>query len=273
MLYEFVKLRHQRNYSNCKKWTLEQRGFYYTLLNLCGHNAYHGQISITKTMGYTNQILCELLNVSEAQLKENLQFFQIQEEILVDQQNILYLLHWEQEQVKEDSIKRQERRLKQKRIKTDLYEPERTKRTLSSVSIEQEQKKEAEAQQEKEKNVVVSSFSSVDENSKESLLRLLCAAGVTQTTAENLVNKYSAETIHNQINWLPYRNAENKAAFLIKAIENNYAMPQKIIDDNKKMIPFKRLKEEQRTALKPVDMREILKKIRHNSKLLSSNNS
>jgi uncharacterized protein YjgD (DUF1641 family) len=58
------------------------------------------------------------------------------------------------------------------------------------------------------------------------LIDKLVKLDVAQKVAENLVNTISAEIIENQIEALPLRNnIDNKAAFLVTAIIENYPLP------------------------------------------------
>ena len=60
-----------------------------------------------------------------------------------------------------------------------------------------------------------------------SLINQLVSLDVARKVAENLVNSISTEIIENQIEALPLRNnIDNKPAFLVKAILENYPLPE-----------------------------------------------
>jgi len=62
--------------------------------------------------------------------------------------------------------------------------------------------------------------------SKGSLITQMVSIGVARKVAESLVNRIDAEIIKNQIEALPLRNnIDNKPAFLVKAILENYPLP------------------------------------------------
>ena len=59
------------------------------------------------------------------------------------------------------------------------------------------------------------------------LINKLVSLDVARKVAENLVNRIDAEIIEDQTGSLPYRkNIEDKPAFLIKAIQENYPLPE-----------------------------------------------
>lgn len=61
---------------------------------------------------------------------------------------------------------------------------------------------------------------------KSSLINQLVSLGVAKKVAEDLVNHIDSEIIENQIGALQCRkNVEDKPAFLIKAIQENYPLP------------------------------------------------
>lgn len=50
--------------------------------------------------------------------------------------------------------------------------------------------------------------------------------GVSNKAIIDLVGDYPWEVIEDQLKYLPYRNARNKAAFIVKAIKHNYSPPK-----------------------------------------------
>jgi hypothetical protein len=62
--------------------------------------------------------------------------------------------------------------------------------------------------------------------SKGSLITQMVSIGVARKVAINLVDRINIEIVENQVEALPYRkNIDNKAAFLVKAIIENYPLP------------------------------------------------
>lgn len=59
-----------------------------------------------------------------------------------------------------------------------------------------------------------------------SLRRRLKNCGLTREQTEKLLTAYSRERIERQLEWLPFRNAKNPAAYLVVAIEKNYEQPR-----------------------------------------------
>ncbi len=69
----------------------------------------------------------------------------------------------------------------------------------------------------------------VDESDEERKLRYrLENAGLTSEQAKELLATYPLDTIAQQLDWLPYRNAKNPAGYLIAAIEGNYSEPRAV---------------------------------------------
>jgi hypothetical protein len=61
---------------------------------------------------------------------------------------------------------------------------------------------------------------------KQYLVGLLKNLGITELTASKLVLDYPHKRIIAQVEMLPYRQAQNPAGMLIKAIKENWAPPQ-----------------------------------------------
>jgi len=57
------------------------------------------------------------------------------------------------------------------------------------------------------------------------LVEELVGAGVTRSRAEDLATRHSPEAIRDQIAMLPFRNGQEPAAMLVKAIEGSWAPP------------------------------------------------
>jgi DNA-binding PadR family transcriptional regulator len=64
-----------------------------------------------------------------------------------------------------------------------------------------------------------------DEDVVVALLHSLIGTGVTKKRAEELVKRYSPERIRAQLAYLPCRKAEDPAAVLVRAIEEDWAVP------------------------------------------------
>ncbi len=73
-------------------------------------------------------------------------------------------------------------------------------------------------------------FISINENI---IYEKLITIGITAFVAHNLTKKHPLEKIDRQINWLPYRQAQDPPAMLKKAIEEDWTMPKKIQDELK----------------------------------------
>lgn len=74
-----------------------------------------------------------------------------------------------------------------------------------------------------------SSSGSADDNP---LVAELVGLGISQRVAEGIVCLADPDVIRDQIEALPYRrNIEDRAAFLIKAIEENYPIPEKVREE------------------------------------------
>ena len=56
----------------------------------------------------------------------------------------------------------------------------------------------------------------------------LTASGVTESVAAKLVLEHGPGHCQTQLDWLPYRKARNKAAVLVKAIQERWAAPAAI---------------------------------------------
>ena len=56
----------------------------------------------------------------------------------------------------------------------------------------------------------------------------LTAAGITESVAAKLVLEHGPGHCQTQLDWLPYRKARNKAAVLVKAIQERWAAPAAI---------------------------------------------
>jgi hypothetical protein len=106
------------------------------------------------------------------------------------------------------------------------------------------------------------------------LLEKLLQIGITHETAEQIVKKYSIEEIEAQVRALPYRNAENPAALLIKAIKEKWPMPEGFLQEERRAEQERteqarqeeeaRVKEEQRqrreaylAGITPVELAEL----------------
>jgi antitoxin component of RelBE/YafQ-DinJ toxin-antitoxin module len=72
-------------------------------------------------------------------------------------------------------------------------------------------------------NVVVEN---INTTTKQYLVGLLKNLGITASTASKLVLDYPQKSIIAQVEMLPYRQAQNPAGMLIKAIKENWAPPQ-----------------------------------------------
>ncbi len=66
----------------------------------------------------------------------------------------------------------------------------------------------------------------------------LRSLGVKSEQVEMLLAQYKPERIERQIAWLPARNARNPAAFLLSAIEKDYASPHRGLDRNAPVTPM-----------------------------------
>lgn len=92
--------------------------------------------------------------------------------------------------------------------------------------------------------------------SKGSLINQLVSLGISEKVAKDLISSVDPQIIKNQIEALPYRkNIENKPAFLIIAIQDNYPLPEVI---NKKLTA-KRYEEE--SKLQNIYNRFIIAKV------------
>lgn len=69
-------------------------------------------------------------------------------------------------------------------------------------------------------------FDSPEHTEETDLVEALTAVGVTRTVAQRLVKDHPATEIRRQLDYLPYRQAEDPAALLVKAIEESWAEPQ-----------------------------------------------
>ena len=58
-----------------------------------------------------------------------------------------------------------------------------------------------------------------------SILGQLIAAGVSASTASEMMKQYPLERIANQVRMLNFRNAREPAAMLVKAIREDWAAP------------------------------------------------
>lgn len=65
---------------------------------------------------------------------------------------------------------------------------------------------------------------------KHELTRKLKIAGLSQETSCSFVATYPVDRIQRQLNLLPYRNAVNPAALLVKAIKDDWSEPQAYLD-------------------------------------------
>jgi hypothetical protein len=75
-------------------------------------------------------------------------------------------------------------------------------------------------------NVVVSNTNKTTDSNKPKLIKRLKAEGVTEATAQELIEEYPPEKITAQLDMLPHRHANNPAGMLIKAIRENWEPPQ-----------------------------------------------
>lgn len=58
------------------------------------------------------------------------------------------------------------------------------------------------------------------------LTAALLAVGLTAEQAERLLTDFAAERVRRQLAWLPHRSARNPAAFLVRAVEGDWAGPK-----------------------------------------------
>ena len=65
----------------------------------------------------------------------------------------------------------------------------------------------------------------VDQGETERILTILLDAGVSRTTASDMMKEYPLERIANQVRMLQFRNAKEPAAMLVKAIREDWAAP------------------------------------------------
>jgi hypothetical protein len=54
---------------------------------------------------------------------------------------------------------------------------------------------------------------------------------VSKITAKNLVKKYNHETIKDWVRAIDFTNAENKAAYIVKAIKESWYLPEKCLKE------------------------------------------
>jgi hypothetical protein len=72
----------------------------------------------------------------------------------------------------------------------------------------------------------------VDESEAERKLRFrLENAGLTGEQAKELLITHDLNTIAQQLDWLPFRNAKNPAGYLLAAIEGNYSEPRVVREE------------------------------------------
>ena len=76
----------------------------------------------------------------------------------------------------------------------------------------------------------------IEEKQKESeynndLINKLIDLNVSKITAARLVKKYNNETIKEWVRAIEYTNAENKAAYLVKAIKENWQFPEEYLKE------------------------------------------
>lgn len=60
---------------------------------------------------------------------------------------------------------------------------------------------------------------------RHALRRQLLEVGITGRLADELLDRYPADQIRQQLDWLPHRNAKNPARLIVAAIEGRYAAP------------------------------------------------
>lgn len=53
----------------------------------------------------------------------------------------------------------------------------------------------------------------------------LLELGVVSSQVTRLLASYSLDQIEQQLRWLPFRKARNKASFIVTAIDNDYERP------------------------------------------------
>ena len=68
-----------------------------------------------------------------------------------------------------------------------------------------------------------------EEAERQRVVRRLESRGLTADHARQLTRFYTAAEIDQQIEWLPYRNARNPAAYLVSAIEGGYGPPPGLV--------------------------------------------
>ena len=66
----------------------------------------------------------------------------------------------------------------------------------------------------------------LNSKSEEEIIKQLVIVGVGRERATLITRTHSPELIQRQLNWLPYRHAQNPPAMLIKAIEEEWEEPE-----------------------------------------------
>lgn len=88
----------------------------------------------------------------------------------------------------------------------------------------QQRETEADAIQAAKTDVVVFS-KNVDQGKKREVVKRLLSVGVSDVVAYQLAKSYPLDGIEQQLEWLLYRKADNKAALLVKAVKENFSAP------------------------------------------------
>jgi len=127
-------------------------------------------------------------------------------------------------------------------------------------------------------HVLVESYPTQNESGlidiKKRIYHLLVNAGVSENIASELMGRYSADRIVRQLRMLPFRNAKEPAAMLVKAIKEDWSAPAAYIvrqreesvrkakaesevkDDEARKL-WQRQIEEARSRLSPAELDEI----------------
>ena len=72
-----------------------------------------------------------------------------------------------------------------------------------------------------------------DDTPEGAVRRRLSRLGVPAEDGERLISSHPLETITDQLDWLPQRNAKNPARFVVAAIENGYEPPLAVVRERR----------------------------------------
>jgi hypothetical protein len=109
------------------------------------------------------------------------------------------------------------------------------------------------------------------DDSIKSVVVSLGIIGIRKAAAQKLIRKHGQERVQEQLNALKYRDAHNPAGLLVKALDEDYSLPPKLIEEKKqKELQAKamtekitREKEEQEHAEKVKKEAELIESIPH----------